>query len=308
MSIVVKAYGKINLFLDCLGKRDDGYHEVKMIMQSVRLHDLIEIKESEKNMVFSDSVYVPSNKNNLAMKAAILLQEKYNIPNVSIKIKKNIPVSAGMAGGSTDAAAVLLGCNALFKLGLDDAKLMDIASEIGSDVPFCVVGGTAIAEGRGEIIRSIESMPKMHVILIPAEYGVSTVSVYKALQPEDINPQEKLFSNMYGAIQAGNGQYIESHMYNVLEKPSFRVDARTKERKQALEDLGIKNVLMSGSGPTLFRLYKSEREAWSDFKKIKTIYPKVYLTSTCSFDLINNRLYFNRGGWNEKLFNHSCSR
>ena len=308
MNIMVKAYGKINLFLDCLGKRNDGYHEVKMIMQSVRLHDLIDIRESDKNLIFSDSLYVPSNKNNLAMKAAMLLQEKYNMPNVNIKIKKNIPVSAGMAGGSTDAAAVLIGCNALFKLGLNNDILMQIAAELGSDVPFCILGGTAIAEGRGEIIHPMSSLPKMHVILMPADYGVSTVSVYKALQPDDINPQEKLFKDLYQAIQQADRRFVESHMFNVLENPSFRVDARTKERKKVLENLGIKNVLMSGSGPTLFRLYESEQEAWNDFKKIKKIYPKVYLTSTCSFDLINNRLYFNRGGWNEKLFNRSCSR
>ena len=118
MGIVVKAYGKINIFLDCLKKRDDGYHEVKMVMQSVRLHDLVEIRKAEKNSVFTDSLYVPNNKNNLALKAASLLQEKGGVPPVAIKIKKNIPVSAGMAGGSTDAAAVLLGCNELFRLGL----------------------------------------------------------------------------------------------------------------------------------------------------------------------------------------------
>lgn len=290
--VIVKAFGKINLFLDCLRKREDGYHEVKMIMQSVRLHDLVDIRPAQSNSVFSDSVYVPNNKMNLAMRAAMILQESCRMPKVSIKIKKNIPVSAGMAGGSSDAAAVLVGCNALFDLGLDETRLMELAAEIGSDVPFCVRGGTAVAEGRGELVRSIVPLPKMHVVLVRADYGLSTAAVYKAIQLQDIHPREDLFDALYDAVERGDTAYIEGHLYNALETPSFRIEPRTKRRKAALLDAGVQHVLMSGSGPTLFGLYATEMSAWENYKKIRALFPNVYLTSTCSSDLINNRLSF----------------
>lgn len=290
MHVVVKAYGKINIFLDVIGKREDGYHEVSMIMQSVRLHDLVDIREAESNSVYTDSLYVPNNRNNLAMRAALLLQEQCEMPQVAIRIKKNIPVSAGMAGGSSDAAAVLVGCNRLFELGLSDYELMTLAAELGSDVPFCIKGGTAVAEGRGERIRPLAPLPKMHVVLVRADYGVSTASVYKEIQPTDLHPQKALFAQLCEAIHAGDTMFVEGHLYNALEAPSFRVDARTKTRKETLLAHGVRHVLMSGSGPTLFGLYATEYAAWENFKKIRAIFPNVYLTSTCHSDLINSEL------------------
>ncbi len=292
MHVVVKAYGKINIFLDCIGKREDGYHEVSMIMQSVRLHDLVEISEAETNSVFTDSMYVPNNRNNLAMRAALLLQEQFDMPPVAIKIKKNIPVSAGMAGGSSDAAAVFVGCNILFDLGLSEQELMKLAANIGSDVPFCIKGGTAIAEGRGEKIRSLTDLPKMHVLLARADYGVSTAAVYKEIKPSDLHPQKALFSQLCDAVHNGDTVFVENHLYNALEEPSFRVDSRTKKRKQLLLDSGVQHVLMSGSGPTLFALYTTEHDAWQNYKKIRALFSNVYLTSTCSSDLIKDRVIF----------------
>ena len=292
MHVTVKAFGKINIFLDCLGKREDGYHEVKMIMQSVRLHDLVDISEAKSNSVFTDSLYVPNNRNNLAMRAAMLLQEHYNMPQVAIKIKKNIPVSAGMAGGSSDAAAVFVGCNELFQLGIDESKLMALAANVGSDVPFCVKGGTAIAEGRGEIIKPLPDLQKMHAVLVRADYGVSTAAVYKAIQSSDIHPKQELFERLCAAVTHGDTAFIENNLYNALERPSFRVDHRTRERKKALLDADVKHVLMSGSGPTLFALYAKECDAWENYKKIRALFPNVYLTSTCSSDLIKGRVIF----------------
>lgn len=292
MRVIVKAYGKINLFLDCLKKRDDGYHEVKMIMQSVRLHDFVGIEAFKENVITSDSAYVPNNKNNLAMRAAMLLQERYDVPPVSIKIKKNIPVSAGMAGGSTDAAAVLVGCNELFKLGLSEGELMTLGAELGSDVPFCVCGGTAIAEGRGELITPLPPLPVMHVVLSRADYGVSTASVYKAILPSDIRPNEALFEQVVAAVQRGDTPFIERHLYNALEVPSFRVDGRTKKRKNLLLKNGAEHILMSGSGPTLFGLYANQLDAWRNFKKIAGSYPNVYLTSTLGCVSIKDRVYY----------------
>lgn len=288
MHVTVKAFGKINIFLDVVGKREDGYHEVKMIMQSVRLHDVIEIARADENAVFTDSLYVPNNRNNLAMRAALLLQEETDMPQVSIRIKKNIPVSAGMAGGSSDAAAVLVGCNQLFDLGLSEQALMRLGAEIGSDVPFCVRGGTAIAEGRGERIRSLPELPKMHVVLVRADYGVSTASVYKAILPTDLHPQKTRFAELLDAIRAGDTPFVERHLYNALEAPSFRVEPRTEARKKRLLEHGAEHVLMSGSGPTLFGLYATEHAAWENFKKIRTLFPNVYLTSTCSADLVRS--------------------
>lgn len=292
MHATVKAFGKINIFLDCVGKREDGYHEVRMIMQSVRLHDEIELRKAKENAVFSDSLYVPNNRNNLAMRAALLLQERCEMPPVSIRIKKNIPVSAGMAGGSSDAAAVLVGCNKLFDLGLEEAELMQLGAEIGSDVPFCVRGGTAIAEGRGERIRPLPDLPSMHAVLVRADYGVSTAAVYQALLPTDLHPQKALFAHLLEAIRKGDTAYVEAHLYNALEAPSFRLDPRTEARKQFLLEHGVEHVLMSGSGPTLFGLYATEHAAWENFKKIKGLFPNVYLTSTCSSDLIKSGIIY----------------
>lgn len=292
MHVIVKAFGKINIFLDCFGKREDGYHEVKMIMQSVRLHDLVDISEAKTNSVFTDSLYVPNNRNNLAMRAAMLLQENYNMPQVAIKIKKNIPVSAGMAGGSSDAAAVFVGCNELFHLGIDESKLMELAASIGSDVPFCIKGGTAIAEGRGERIKSLPDLPKMHVVLVRADYGVSTAAVYKAIHLSDIHPKQELFDQLCEAVTHGDTAFIEHNLHNALERPSFRVDNRTGERKKVLMDADVQNVLMSGSGPTLFALYAQEYDAWKNYKKIRALFPNVYLTSTCSSDLIKDRVIY----------------
>ena len=290
--IVVRAHGKINLFLDCIGKRTDGYHEVTMIMQSVRLHDVIDIRRAGTNMVQCDSVYVPNNRNNLAMRAALLLQEHYKMPQVAIRIKKNIPVSAGMAGGSSDAAAVLVGCNKLFHLNLSEETLMTLAAELGSDVPFCVQGGTAICDGRGEQVHTLPDLPKMHIVLVRADYGVSTAAVYKAIQPEDIHPETMLFEALCQAVRDGDVAFIEEHLYNALERSSFRIEPRTEKRKQQLLDCGVQHVLMSGSGPTLFGLYATQEAAWENYKKIRALFPNVYLTSTCSSDLIKDRVSY----------------
>lgn len=290
MKATVKAYGKINLFLDVLNKRNDGYHDVKMIMQSVRLHDIIEISQAKKNNVKTDSVFVPNNKNNLAMKAAILMQEKYCVPAVSINIRKNIPVSAGMAGGSTDAAAVLLGIDRLFNLNCSKNDLEFIAAQIGSDVPFCLSVGTAVATGRGEQITPVKDLNPCHIILIKAPFGLSTATVYQNIKVDEIQPQDEAFRLFLDALEKENTEYILNNLYNALEPVSMRIDDRIKHMKEKIRHAGINNILMSGSGPTLFGMYDSQKEAWHNFKLIKQLFPNVYLTSTCTSDLINSRI------------------
>lgn len=290
MKVVVKAYGKINLFLDVLRKRKDGYHDVKMIMQSVRLHDIVEIKPSGRNSIKTDSLYVPNNKNNLAMKAAMLMQYRYDIPPIAINIKKHIPVSAGMAGGSTDAAAVLLGINTLFNLGCSENELSEIAAQIGSDVPFCLRVGTAIATGRGEQITAINDLPPLHVILIKANFGLSTASVYQSIKENDIEVHKEKFLNLMQEIENQNTDLIINHLYNALEPISERLEKRIKKMKKEIIDAGIDTIHMSGSGPTLFAIYSSQKKAWDSYKIMRNIFPNVYLTSTCTSDLINSRI------------------
>lgn len=290
MKATVNAYAKINLFLDVVARRADGYHDVQMIMQSIRLHDVVDIRKAPANAIASDSVYVPSNKNNLAMKAAMLLQQEYKIPPVAIRLQKHIPVSAGLAGGSTDAAAVLLGCNRLFDLGLSMERLMQLGAILGSDVPFCLYGNTAECLGRGEIVQPLAIMEPCHVMIVKAPFGVSTASVYKAIDPKRIAPQKALFEQYKSAIASQDAHYLCTHLYNALEAPSMRIEPRIAQMKKQLEQAGGQNIRMSGSGPTLFGLYHTNEEAWRNFKIATSLFDNVYLTTTCTSDLISSRV------------------
>ena len=290
MKVIVKAYAKINLFLDVMSRRPDGFHNVQMIMQSIGLHDIVDIRPSKSNMIASDSVFVPANKNNLAMRAAILLQEEYNIPPVFIRLQKRIPVSAGLAGGSSDAAAVLLGCNALFNLALPVETLMTLAARLGSDVPFCVYGNTAECVGRGEIVKPIHELCRCHVLIVKAPFGLSTASVYKAITPAQISPRNQWFSDYITAISNDDVDYLCTHLYNALEELSMRIEPRIAEMKRKLEIAGAGNICMSGSGPTLFGLYHTNEDAWRNFKIASSLFNNVYLTTTNSSDLINSRV------------------
>jgi len=277
MKISVKAPAKINLFLDVLHKRADGYHEVEMIMTTVDLADRIELTELEDNKIEVDvsEGYVPSDERNLAYQAALKLKQRFQIKKgVSIYISKKIPVAAGLAGGSSDAAATLKGLNQLWRLNLSTEELAAIGSEIGSDVSFCVYGGTALATGRGEIIQQIASPPPCWVILAKPPIGVSTAEVYRRLQVEPSKRQD--VNQVVQAIESGSYNEICQRLHNVLEDVTLKLHPEVAYIKESMKKFGADGVLMSGSGPTVFGLVEKESRMQRVYNGLKGFCEHVY--------------------------------
>lgn len=259
LRILEKAPAKINLSLDVLHKRDDGFHEVKMIMTTIDLADRVEIRELsiDRIEIISHNRFVPDDQRNLAYQAAKILKERYNIKKgVAIYITKSIPVAAGLAGGSSDAAATLRGLNRLWKLGLSLDELAELGSEIGSDVSFCVYGGTALATGRGEIIQHISPPPHCWVVLAKPTVGVSTADVYKNLNLNAVHHPD--VGGMIDAINKGQYEKICGLLGNVLESVTLKMHPEVANIKDQMKRFGADAVLMSGSGPTVFGLVQYE--------------------------------------------------
>ncbi|PWW19026.1 4-diphosphocytidyl-2-C-methyl-D-erythritol kinase [Cytobacillus oceanisediminis] len=255
LKVMVKAPAKINLSLDVLHKREDGYHEVEMIMTTIDLADRLELTLLDKNeiKIISHNRFVPDDQRNLAYQAAHLLKERFRVQKgVAITIEKTIPVAAGLAGGSSDAAATLRGLNKLWELGLSMDELAEIGSEIGSDVSFCVYGGTALAKGRGEVIKELPAPPTCWVILAKPFIGVSTADVYRRLDVSQVH-----HPNTGGMIEAiHNGSYagVCHNLGNVLEDVTLQMHPEVAQIKDQMKRFGADAVLMSGSGPTVFGL------------------------------------------------------
>ena len=259
MKLLMKAPAKINLSLDVLGKRADGYHEVEMVMTTIDLADRIELAEMNEDRIdiISHNRFVPDDQRNLAYQAAKLLKERFEIKKgVAISIDKTIPVAAGLAGGSSDAAATLKGLNILWKLQLSMDELAEIGSEIGSDVAFCVYGGTGLARGRGEKITKLPAPPNCWVILAKPSIGVSTADVYRNLNVEKINHPNT--EAMVKAIQNQRYEDICLHMGNALEDVTLEMHPEVLHIKEQMERFGADAVLMSGSGPTVFGLVQHD--------------------------------------------------
>ncbi|MBU8881420.1 4-(cytidine 5'-diphospho)-2-C-methyl-D-erythritol kinase [Bacillus sp. FJAT-29790] len=259
MKLLVKAPAKINLSLDVLHKREDGYHEVEMIMTTIDLADRLELTllEQDKIKIISHNRFVPDDQRNLAYQAALLLKERFHVKKgVAITIEKTIPVAAGLAGGSSDAAAALRGLNKLWELGLTMDELAEIGSEIGSDVSFCVYGGTALAKGRGEVITELPAPPTCWVILAKPFIGVSTADVYRKLNLTGVNHPE--INKMICAIENGNYEKVCGHVGNVLEEVTFPLHPEVAQIKDQMKRFGADAVLMSGSGPTVFGLVRHD--------------------------------------------------
>ncbi|KON85878.1 4-diphosphocytidyl-2C-methyl-D-erythritol kinase [Sporosarcina globispora] len=255
MKVMVKAPAKINLSLDVLHKREDGYHEVEMIMTTIDLADRLELTLLDKDeiKIISHNRFVPDDQRNLAYQAAHLLKERYQVKKgVSITIEKTIPVAAGLAGGSSDAAAALRGLNKLWDLGLSLDELAEIGTEIGSDVSFCVYGGTAIATGRGEKIQELPAPPTCWVILAKPFIGVSTADVYRRLDVKQV--QHPNTAGMIEAIKTGSYDHVCLNMGNVLEDVTLKMHPEVAQIKDQMKRFGADAVLMSGSGPTVFGL------------------------------------------------------
>ena len=253
----LRAFAKINLGLDILRKREDGYHEVRMIMPKIQMYDVLEMKKVKKPGI-SLSVnypYIPSDERNLVYKAAKLLMDEFQVKEgVDIRLEKFIPVAAGMAGGSSDAAAAMVGINHLFKLGLSEKDLMDRAVNIGADVPYCIMRGTALAEGIGEKLTRIAQVPDCYVLIGKPGIGVSTKTAYESLQLDKIQSHPDI-DGMIRDIENGNLLAMTDKMGNVFESGIIGKYPVIGEIKDLMEANGALKAMMSGSGPTVFGIF-----------------------------------------------------
>lgn len=286
--ISLKALAKINLGLDVVRRREDGYHEVRMIMQTIHLYDRLDIKRTKESgiQIQTNLSFLPVNENNLIYKAAKLLMDEFSITDgVSVKLDKRIPVAAGMAGGSTDAAAMLFGMNRLFSLGLTKRQLMERGVQIGADVPYCIMRGTALAEGIGEELSPLAPMVKCPVLIAKPSISVSTKFVYQNLKLDDttVHPDIDL---LIDDIRAKNLYDIAAHMGNVLETVTIPNYPVIDEIKKHMLSHGAVGAMMSGSGPTVFGLFDDEATAKKAYKAMRSSHlaRQVYLTS-----VYNNR-------------------
>ena len=255
--IKLKALGKINLGLDVLGRRPNGYHDVRMVMQTVYLYDQILLEKTDKEGISLETnlFYLPVNENNLAYRAAKMLIDEFAIKEgVHISLEKHIPVAAGMAGGSSNAAAVLYGMNRLFQLGLTDQELMDRGVQLGADVQYCIMRGTVLAEGIGEKLTPLPAMPKCHVLLAKPPISVSTQKVYEKLDAQKVTKHPDIDGILLG-LQTGDLKKITSSMGNVLENVTITEYPQIESIKDVMKEEGALNAMMSGSGPTVFGIY-----------------------------------------------------
>ena len=267
----VNANAKINLGLDVLKKRVDGYHELRMIMQTVSLHDTVDLTLTKAPgiRVRTNVGYLPCNEENLAHRAAKLLLDEFPSEfGVYIDLKKNIPVAAGLAGGSADAAAVLTGLNQMLELGLSRQQLMERGVRIGADVPYCILKGTALAEGIGEKLTTLKKMPECPVVLVKPFVHVSTKSVYSQLCIDErtLHPD---IDGQIEALEQGNLNALVEKMGNVLESVTIPQYPVIEQIKDQLRHLGARGAMMSGSGPTVFGIFDDPSGAQEAFREIR---------------------------------------
>ncbi len=271
MKVIKNANAKINLGLDVLRRREDGYHEVKMIMQMVDLYDTLtfESREDDEIHIATNSGKLPCDENNLIYKAAMVLFEEVGKKiGVNIHLEKRIPIAAGMAGGSTDAAATFLALNELLGSPLSKEKLQEISVRVGADVPYCIMGGTALSEGIGEVLTALPAPPQAHLLIAKPDIDVSTAFVYKNLRLDTIQKHPDI-DGMKAAIQNGDLQGIADRMENVLETVTVPAYPIIGEIKDICKQEGALNALMSGSGPTVFAIYTDAAQAENVAKRIQ---------------------------------------
>ena len=281
--IKVKALAKVNLGLDILRKREDGYHDVRMIMQTIHLYDQLEIKKTNEPGIHitANLDFLPTDENNLIYKAAKLMQDTYRLEQgVDVNLQKHIPVAAGMAGGSTDAAAVLYGMNELFALKLKRKKLMELGVSIGADVPYCLMRGTALAEGIGEQLKSLPPMPKCPVLIAKPAVSVSTKFVYEHLKLDE-NTVHPDINAQLAALSKGDLKGVAAHMGNLLETVTIPAYPVIDEIKAQMMKNGAVNAMMSGSGPTVFGIFDDpdKAEFARDQLKISGLSKQTFLTT-----------------------------
>ncbi len=282
--ITVNAYAKINLGLDVLRRREDGYHDVCMIMQSLELHDVITITPTnEQGITMTTNLsYLPSNQDNLVYKAASLFMESYGLTTgLSIHLEKQIPVAAGLAGGSSDAAATLLGLNQLFHKDIPKEELMKLGVKIGADVPYCIMLGTALSEGIGELLTPLPPIPSCSILLVKPDISVSTKYVYENLHlnEKSLHPNIQAMRN---ALDNADLHTLAKSMDNILQTVTIKEYPIISEIKDKMKELGALNSLMSGSGPTVFGIYQNRelaKKALTYFKRHRHFGKQVFLTT-----------------------------
>ena len=272
-TLTLKALAKINLGLDVLGRRDNGYHDVRMVMQTIYLYDNVTLTRTEEPgiQVETNLSYLPVGENNIAYKAAKLLIDEFRIrEGVHIKLEKRIPVAAGMAGGSSNAAAVLVGMNRMFDLGLSQSQLMERGVALGADVPYCVMRGTALAEGIGEELSSLPPMPKCYILVAKPAISVSTKWVYETLDAKEIVEHPDIDGLLQG-LKEQDLSKIALSMGNVLESVTIEKYPIIETIKDAMKEAGALNAMMSGSGPTVFGIFDNRKVAKDAWYKLRNM-------------------------------------
>ncbi|NLK94326.1 MAG: 4-(cytidine 5'-diphospho)-2-C-methyl-D-erythritol kinase [Clostridiales bacterium] len=276
-----KAYAKINISLDVIGKREDNYHLLKMIMQTIDVYDEVEVKKANEGInLRCNKKFVPNDERNLAYKAAKLMMEKYKINGgVYINIKKNIPVSAGLAGGSTDGAAVLRIMNNLFNINATNQELRELGLKLGADVPFCIEGGTALCEGIGEKITQLKPFKNHILVLVKPAFAVSTKEVYKKYDISKVRKHPKTF-DLIKAIEKNDFYYVAKNMKNLLENVTLKEYEILINIKEQIKEFGAINSMMSGSGPSVYGFFDDMLKAKECYDEMKKVYRDVFITRT----------------------------
>ena len=282
--VTVKAPAKLNLTLDVLGKREDGYHDMRMVMQSVSLADTVALTTlpGEGVTLSSNLGFLPTDRKNLAVAAALRLREATGVDfgHLSIQIDKRIPVCAGTAGGSSDAAAVLRGLNELFKLGLTPGELAGIGEQVGSDVPYCVLGGTALAEGRGEVVTPLPALPACWVVMAKPGFPVSTPELFGKLDGQRLRCHPDTVG-MISALEAGDLSGVARRLFNVFEEVlPARKREQVEELKLSLLGHGALGASMTGTGPTVFGLFPDEETARVAYEAVSDLCRETFLAQT----------------------------
>ena len=281
--LTLKALAKINLGLDVVRRREDGYHEVRMVMQTIHLYDRLKLARTKKPgiRIRTNLSFLPVNENNLVYKAGKMILDEFQIPEgADVLLEKRIPVAAGLAGGSSDAAAVLVGVNRMFGCGLSQEDLMARAVRLGADVPYCIMRGTVLAEGIGEILTPLSPLPRCCILLAKPPVSVSTKLVYEKLDSIEI-PEHPDIDGIIAGLRDGDLTRIASHMGNVLEQVTMEEYPVIGQIEAAMKESGALNALMSGSGPTVFGIFDDRNRARSAAQRIKELQlaKQVYVTN-----------------------------
>lgn len=283
-SLKIKAYAKINLGLDVVRRLENGYHQVRMVMQTVDICDILTCEKTGAGIcITTDSPDLPTDESNLIHKAVRLMRERYDIKEgVRVHLEKRIPIAAGMAGGSADAAAALKGMSQLFGLGCSLEELQEIGVHIGADVPYCLMGGTALAEGIGEKLTALPAADRCFLLIAKPDISVSTKYVYEHLDETGVS-QHPDIDGMAASIRKGSRHGWVKYMGNVLESVTVSAYPVIDLLKKRMRELGAENSLMSGSGPTVYGVFEQEKAVQEAYSRMKEdgLAKQLFVTTMC---------------------------